>query len=392
MLTDSKVASLIDQPEGNKPVRIPIFREDGRERRRDNDEPISLFRVAMNPMAKNRVAKVLESGYIGDGDEVKSFEYEFAELVGAERSVVMVNSCTSALMLALHLAGVKPGRKVITTPMTCFATTSAILSLGAEPVWADVDPNTGLINPRSVQKLLPDPGVSAIVAVDWAGVPCDYAALKDFGLPVVQDAAHRIFALGGEHGDYVAWSHQAIKHLTTGDGGTLLTPPDQYERAKLLKWYGLDRESGKSFRCAQDITECGQKWQSNNIAAAIGRANIHDTAHLVAKHRLHAKMLGGAVEEADYWFYPYLTDRRDEFIQFCASMGIEASPVHRRNDEYSCVREYRAELPGLDKFSSRNVGLPSHSFLGEKCIGRIRNIMSEWECRQRAAGVSTASH
>src|SRR5262245_48065207 len=106
---------------------------------------IPLFKVAMSPEAPARVAGVLESGYIGQGEQVETFEAALQTLLGTPTPPLTTNSCTSALDLALHLTHVGPGDEVITTPVTCTATNSGIVTRGAIPVWADVDPLTGLI-------------------------------------------------------------------------------------------------------------------------------------------------------------------------------------------------------------------------------------------------------
>lgn len=352
---------------------------------------VPLFRVTMAPEAADRVANVLASGYVGEGQEVKDLEQEFSSLVGAPRSVVAVNSCTSALTLALRLCGVKQHDWVISTPVTCSATNTPISNLGANILWADVDPDTGLIDPKSIppllQKMKPN-GMSiiqpkAIIAVDWSGSSCDYEALKQFGVPVIQDAAHRVFALNGPAGDYVAWSLGPIKHLTCGDGGMLLTPEDKVKDAKLLRWYGLDRESKADFRCSQDIGDAGFKFHMNNISAAIGRANLVHICCVVSKHRANGARLAAAAGTvfdpfSDYWFFPMIVEDRAGFTKHMAERGVAVSQVHRRCDEHSCWQLYRTDLPGVDAFASRNVGLPCHSGLSEDDLCRIEEALASW--------------
>jgi len=255
---------------------------------------IPLFKVFTAPEAADRVAATLASGYLGEGRRVAEFERGFGDLIGSPVRPLAVNSCTSALDLALHLCGVGPGDVVISTPMTCTATNTMIVNRGAKILWADVDPLTGLIDPTSVAQLIDTWGVDfrAILAVDWGGRLCDYDALKAAagGIPVIEDAAH---VAGGQswesRGDCVAFSFQAIKHLTTGDGGALIVPAVERDRARLLRWYGLDRESSASFRCDQRITEAGYKYHLNDIAASIGLANLPHTEWVVDLHREHAR-------------------------------------------------------------------------------------------------------
>src|SRR5512135_163799 len=337
------------ESEGTRNVLFPGIRGNGTLERDHHDDlaTIDLFRVFVCQEAREAAARVMtpdEDGrtYVGQGPEVDAFEREFAALVGSDRPILALNSGTSAITLALHLAGVGHGDWVISTPMTCSASNTPVVNLGAHIIWADVDPHTGCIDPESVKKILhewhPLRGrrPKAIIAVDWAGQPCDYTALKSFGLPVIQDAAHRVFALDTPAGDYVCWSHQAIKHLTTIDGGSLLVPEDQYRRAKLLRWYGLDRESGTDFRCAQSIQEAGFKYHMNDVSAAIGRANMKYTREIVNAHRKNAAALTDGADDRfyvpkaghDFWFFPVLVKDRDEFMRHMKDRGIATSQVH----------------------------------------------------------------
>lgn len=138
---------------------------------------VDLFRPLMTADARRAADDALTADaagrlMIGQGPLVDRFEAQFGRYVDAPRDVLATNSCTSALDLALHLIGVGAGDEVITTPQTCTATTGVIVNRGAVPVWADVDPLTGLIDPGCVARLV-TPKTRAIMAVDWAGRSCD---------------------------------------------------------------------------------------------------------------------------------------------------------------------------------------------------------------------------
>lgn len=370
--------------------------------------PIPLFKVSMENLAGNRVNEVLRSGYIGQGERCKELEYEFWRSVWPEepspRPPLLVNSCTSAIDLALHLIGVGPGDRVVTTPQTCTATNSPIVTRGAIPVWADVDPVTGLIDTDWAVSLAARTQAKAIIAVDWAGRICDYGALKRAGVPVIQDAAHRgpmPFPDGVVLGDYICWSTQAIKFLTTGDGGFLAVPPAQYERAKLLRWYGLDRETSADFRCAQDIKEVGYKYQSNDIAASVGLANMERAKRAVERHQTNAEWLWGNLNQhpfpggrfqmppfdpfCHYWMFPALVDDREGFQAHMLKRGISTSEVHRRNDGHTAFSMASGEYdygavhrPGLDSFSARQVNIPCGWWLTDDDLSRIVEAVESW--------------
>src|SRR5262249_39015540 len=158
------------------------------------------------------------------------------------------------------------GGEVITSPVTCVATNMPILAEGAQPVWADIDPATGNIDPEDVRRKVTWE-TRAIVAVHWGGQPCDLDALNEigakYGIPVIEDAAHALGAewdgqrIGAGTADYSCFSLQAIKHITTVDGG-ILTTRDRgaAERGRLLRWYGIDRSTpGPDARIEDDIGE-----------------------------------------------------------------------------------------------------------------------------------------
>lgn len=353
---------------------------------------IPLFSVNMAPGAVDAVAGVMRSGYIGQGDKVKEFEQRLGRITGA--NWLTTNSCTSAIDLALHLIGVGPGDIVVSTPMTCTATNSPIVTRGARIAWADVDPLTGCIDADNAIEIARITGARAIIAVDWAGRLCDYDRLKSSGVPVIQDAAHvspwRFDP--DRRGDYSCLSFQAIKFVTCGDGGALSVPAHQYERAKLLRWYGLDRESSKSFRCEQDIGEVGYKYHMNDIAAAMGLANIQSIN--VSRNKVCASlydmwlgdingdMLPPTDNGCSYWLYCLLVPDRDEFIKFMAESGIECSPVHARNDRHSAFIDASVNpdspRPGLDSFASCEVAIPCGGHVSGSDAYHIANSVREW--------------
>lgn len=347
---------------------------------------IPLFQVSMSPDAADRVASVLASGYIGQGPQCEALEQALQPLLGTPAPPLLVNSCTSAIDLALHLIGVGPGDEVITTPVTCTATNSPIVTRGARPVWADVHPHTGLIDPSDVFRKI-SRRTKAIIGVDWGGSRCDYDVLRTPGLPVIQDAAHSLGAPAS--GNYVCWSFQAIKHLTTGDGGALWCPPEQLERARLLRWYGLDRRSKADFRCEQQITEVGYKYQSNDIAAAIGLANLPHVPGQIARRQAIARRYQHALAghctcpawdaRSPWWLYTVLVDNRAAFQAHLADCGVASSPVHARNDTHPAFAFPNGPLPGVDAFTSRNVAIPCGHWMTDADVQQVIRAVQTYQ-------------
>lgn len=347
-------------------------------------ELIPLFKVFMSPDAKIDVGKVLDSGYITQGPKVKEFEAALHKFLGIP--ALTVNSATSALTLALRLADVGHGDEVISTPMTCQATNVPILAMGAKPVWADVDPRTGLIDPDSIKKRITKK-TKAIMIVDWGGAPCNYDEIYDVlgrsDTPLIEDAAHAFGSTYkgipvGQLADFTAFSFQAIKHLTTVDGGAL-TALDQYdlERGRLLRWYGIDREANtKEFRGEVDAEEWGYKFHMNDVNATIGLANIPHARDIIGKHMFHARVLDAGLNreiytstDPDYdhasahWLYTTLLPNSEIREQFKAHMhkeNIQVSQVHWRNDKMTAFKPFECDLPGVDEFSSRMICVPVH--------------------------------
>jgi dTDP-4-amino-4,6-dideoxy-D-glucose/dTDP-4-amino-2,4-dideoxy-beta-L-xylose transaminase len=358
-------------------------------------ERVPLFKVHMSPEAAPAVAEVLASGYCGQGPKVDAFELAVQRELGFPRRLIATNSCTSALDMAYELCGIKEGDFVVSTPVTCTATNAPLANRGARILWADVNPDTGLIDHADVEHLCSEHDVKAIVAVDWAGAVCDYWNLKDIGPPVVEDSAHLYLpgAFGNQmhHGDYVAHSFQAIKALTTGDGGSLYVPRRDEKLAELLRWYGLDRKSSASFRCAQTAPVAGFKYHMNDIAAAIGLANIETARAGVKAHQECAEYYGRELEgikwiglpsmkePSAHWIYCVLVSDQDGFIRHLDALGIDASPVHARNDKHPALRGWKwRRLPGVDDFCSREVAIPCGWWLSSDDRRRVVEGVRSW--------------
>lgn len=350
---------------------------------------IPLFKVRMADAAPSLVGSVLTSGYIGQGLHNDVFERELAtHLPGPP---VLTNSCTSAIHMVLSYLGVGPGDEVITTPLTCIATNAPILSLGARPVWADVDEVTGNIKVDDVLDKVTS-RTKAVIGVDWTGRVADYKKLRRSGVPVIQDAAHGPLLVDYARealGDFICFSFGPIKHLTSGDGGAVVCDPEHREALRLLRWYGLDRTSQKDFRCEQNITRAGLKWHMSDINAAIGRANLPGLWNAVQAHMGNAAYLYARIKQSDvtlppwdkrsnYWVFPILVDarRRDRFKRYMEDNGVACSQVHARNDKHTAYDFPNGPLPGLNKFANEQLNLPCGWWLNEADLDRIIRLVN----------------
>jgi dTDP-4-amino-4,6-dideoxygalactose transaminase len=228
------------------------------------------------------VLECLRSGWLTTGMKVREFETAFAKYVGAKHAIA-VNSCTSALHLALEAAGVKPGDEVITSPMTFTATAAVVEHLQARPVFADIDPATWNIDPASIEAKI-TPRTKAILPVHFAGQACDMDAIaavaRRHNLVVIEDAAHAIPTryqgrLVGTLSPITCFSFYATKNITTGEGGMVTTDDDRYaERIRLMTLHGMNKDAWKRYMqggaWAYDVVAPGYKYNLTDVAAAIG--------------------------------------------------------------------------------------------------------------------------
>ncbi len=362
---------------------------------------IRLFKVRMSDDAGYAVDQILRSGYIGEGPQVKEFEKQLgAQLMcmcEKRGYVLATNSATSAAHLAFHTLKqqdhlalkLKDGDEVLATPLTCTATNWPIVANGLRIKWVDVDPETLNMDLDDLARKI-TPTTKAIMAVHWGGYPMDMERLHEicnlafirFGFRpyVIQDCAH---ALGSKFqgGSLIPWadfsifSFQAIKHLTCGDGGALVTLNDRmYNLSRLLRWYGIDREGDRSdFRCENDIAHWGYKFHMNDIAATIGLANLPLLDDTIMKHQSNGRYYDHALQnipgvtlltrhaghESAHWIYTLRVENRNGFMKMMKEKGVEVSKVHERNDKHTCMYEFRVALPTLDIVADDMICIPT---------------------------------
>jgi dTDP-4-amino-4,6-dideoxygalactose transaminase len=367
---------------------------------------IPLFRVAMSSDVDGPLLDVLHSGFVGQGAKVDEFEARLSEYLGTPY-VVTVNSGTAALHLAYRLANVGQGSDVISTPVTCQATNQPLLERGARIIWADVDPRTGNIDPASVLSKM-TLNTRAIVAVHFGGYPADLRELRiianDFGAALIEDAAHAFgseycdWRIGAAFGDLRCFSFQAIKLLTTIDGGALACAnEDDYKRAKLLRWYGMDREDKTrlELRCEADVKEHGYKFHLNDVCATVGLANLKTVPARLARARMNAAWYDAeffhrsiervqltersADRRSSYWLYPVLVDDPAQFIPFMKSRGVHTSQVHVRNDAHTLFAASRATLPGVDAWARHTVSIPVGAWVSDVDRETVMAAIKEYD-------------
>ena len=365
---------------------------------------ISFFHTHVSTAAMDRVTAVLKSGWLSEGTQVKAFESALSARLGLAQPVAL-NSGTAALHLALAVTGVGPGDEVILPAQTFVATGLAILMLGAVPVFADIDAWTGNLTPAGIAEKI-TPRTKAIMPVHWGGYPCDLSEIHSVAgannLCVIEDGAHALGATYqgrpiGAISRFTAFSFQAIKHLTTGDGGALCCQNTaDYCQALSRRWFGIDRATSEASILGErvyDITEVGYKYHLNDFAAALGLGNLEDFSARLARRQLigsqyrsHLQNIPGLellrsdnIRTHAYWLFTVRVERREDFIRKLAERGIPSSVVHLRIDHNRVFGGVRNDLPGQADFNARQVSIPVHENLSDEVVNYIiQNIQSGW--------------
>lgn len=330
-----------------------------------NTNFIPFARPSLGREEEKAVIRVLRSGWLTTGEEARNFEAEFALYINTKNALA-VNSATSGLHLALEAFGVGPGDKVITSPYTFTSTAEVIRYLGADPVFADIDPETFNISPIEIERLLEeDPSIKGIIPVHIAGRPCDMDAImklkKKYDIFILEDAAHSLPVkyndkFLGTIGDAGVFSFYATKTITTGEGGMIVTNNSSAaKRMSVMRLHGIDREVWDRYTSDKpswqySIVDAGFKYNMPDILATIGREQLKKAYSFLEKRKKIAEFYFEIFSDLNYlqlpeqyknhgWhlFMPRiipekLTVTRDDFIKEIISKGIGISvhfiPLH----------------------------------------------------------------
>ena len=365
------------------------------------------------------VVDTLRSGWITTGPKVERFAADFAEYVGA-RFAVPVSSATAGLHVALLALGIGPGDEVITTPMTFVATLNTIVHCGAVPVLADIDAATLNIQVEEIERKI-SPSTRAILPVHYVGQPVDLDPILELaaarGIEVLEDAAHAVGAeyKGRKIGSFPTtsvFSFHPNKNMTTGEGGMVVTEDEEvFEKASLLKFHGMDRESWKRFSKAgsprYDVAVPGFKYNMMDIQAALGLHQLKRLeGFLVERERLarrYDRALAGLsglilpqrvpypVRHAWHLYTPLvdsdrLTIGRDQFMAELKTRNIGTGLHYTAAHEFSYYRErfgWSAEdFPAAHFVSERIVSLPLFPGLTDAdqddAIAAIREVLEKF--------------
>ena len=351
------------------------------------------------------VADVLRSGWITTGPKVQEFEKKLSEYFGG-RPVRTFNSGTCTMEIALRIAGIGPGDEVITTPISWVATANVILEVGATPVFADIDPVTRNIDLDKVEAAV-TPKTRAIIPVYLAGKPVDmdrlYAIANKHKLRVIEDAAQAIGSTWqgkpiGSFGDFVSFSFQANKNITTSEGGCLVL--NNEEEAKLAEKYRLQGVT-RSGIDGIEVDVLGGKYNMTDVAAAIGLGQFAQLDAITAQRRKLArhyfttlgkdfeKQTGAQLPPQDFestnWhlFQIVLPERitRADFMacmkeQHNIGVGYHYAPIHLFK-LYRALGFREGLFPVAERVGKQIVSLPMFYAMNEADVGRTCKAMCE---------------
>jgi len=344
------------------------------------------------------VVKVLKSDWLTQGPKVKEFEKAVAKYCGAKYGVA-VSSGTAALHLAYIVAGIKSGDEVITTPLTFAATSNMAVVLGAKPVFADIESDTLNINPEFIEGLI-TPKTKVIVPVDFAGHPCDYDRIlkiaRKHNLLIIEDACH---ALGAKYkdkkigcfADMTILSFHPVKHITTGEGGMVLTNnKDFYEKLKTFRHHGIVKKPKKS-GWYYEIENIGFNYRLTDFQCALGLSQLKKIDRFIKRRReiitLYKKAFKNIKEiitpiEKDYvkssWhIYPIQVqgvDRRkifDDLRKKGIGVQVHYLPLHLQPFYKKRFGYKKGDFPIAEKYYERAITLPLFPAMTKKNTKKI---------------------
>ncbi|WP_135825969.1 DegT/DnrJ/EryC1/StrS family aminotransferase [Halorussus ruber] len=345
-----------------------------------------------------QVREVMESGHIADGPEVREFEEAFADFCEAERGVATSNG-TTALHAAFEALDVGPGDKVVTTPFSFVASANSVRLAGAQPVFADIDPDTFNLDPAAVEEVVRrEDDVAAIMPVHLYGLPADMDHLldiaDDYDLAVVEDAAQ---AHGAEYrglkvgslGDAACFSMYPTKNMTTGEGGMITTNRDDVaDAAESFINHGRPPEGG------YEHVRTGHNFRMTSMAAAIGRIQLDRLPDYNEARRSNAAYLTDALADADvvtptepderrhvYHQYTVRTDDRAGLADHLEDAGVGTgvyypTPIH----ELAAYEEVDHAAPVAERTAERALSVPVHPNVSEQNLRTIASAITEYEC------------
>ena len=370
---------------------------------------VPFFRHELGEAELASVAEALRGAILTTGETVERFEQGFAAYVGRSHCVALT-SCTGALHLSLAALGIGPGDEVITTPMTFIASATAIEQAGATPIFVDVDPATGNIDPDRIEAAV-SPRTRAILPVHLYGQMVDMRRLRDIadarGLAIVEDSAHCVEGSRdgyrpGQIGDTACFSFYATKSLTSGEGGALVTDdPALAERVRLLRQHGMNKTAASRHKHGYahwDMPIFGWKYNMDNIQAALllpqlGRIdrNLEARRSLAGRYREQLAPIGEVtlptmlpgVGHAEHLFTIWVDpDRRDPLLAFLKERGIAAMVNYRAIHLLTYFQDRfglkRGSFPVAERIGDSTLSLPLYPSMPTEHVDIVTRAIADF--------------
>ena len=349
-----------------------------------------------------RMVEVCRGVFLTTGQQTREFEQAFAQYLGA-RHAIGLTSCTAALQLALLAVGVGPGDEVITTPMTFAATSNTIMHVGATPVFVDVEPATGLIDPAAVARAITG-RTKAIIPVHLYGLMADMRRLKDIadgaGVALVEDCAHAIESerdgiRPGQLSQASCFSFYATKTITSGEGGAVVTNDDRLaDQLRLLRQHGMSASAADRYTGTYrhwDIELLGWKYNMTNLQAALLIGQLARIDSLWQRREQASRRYEAAFRDADGVTFPIVVPgaksarhlftiwvapaERDRVLSDLQARGIGVAVNYRAVHLLKYYRERfgftRGMFPEAERIGDSTVTLPLYPKLTNEQIDYV---------------------
>lgn len=371
---------------------------------------VEFYKHNIGEEEKKKVLECLDGIFLTTGSYVAEFEEQFATYLDLKYAVGL-NSCTAALHLSLLALGIGKGDEVITTPMTFIATATAIMHTGAKPVFVDVEPDTALIDPDMIPRVVTE-RTKAIIPVHLYGQMCDMRKIRaiadKYNLTIVEDAAHCIEGkrdgVGpGQLGDIACFSFYATKNITSGEGGAVATNDEELaKKVKLLRTHGMSKEAADRYAGKYrhwDMIECGWKYNMDNIQAAMLLPQLRKIDEHWAKRDSLYKEYRNYLSEIPQIHFPKTVpnsknayhlftswvdeNKRDELLNKMGESEIGVAVNYRAIHLLTYFRNTfgfkKDEFPLAERIGDRTISLPFHLRLQSKdikyVVSMLKNIL-----------------
>lgn len=359
--------------------------------------PVALFDCRLGLEAQAVLQPVLASGQLAAGPNVAGLEQDLAAYLGGSR-VVALGDMTHALMLALQLAGIGPGDEVLTLAYNCLSSNTAIVQVGAVPVWVDIDPALACLSVADCEAAR-TPHTRAVIVYHVAGYPAPLEALRAFcdqhHLVLIEDANNALGARWngrpvGLVGDFAVFSFYANRQVNGIEGAALVCPDEATAREALrLRRFGIDmttfRDPLGEINPASDVPRIGMSSPLSHVNATLARHQLRTLDERLARNRRHVAWLGQALagvegidpigwpEQADpaFWVWLVRCEQRDRVLAGLKRQGIQCAKLHQPNDVYTGFGSPRRPLAQTDRFMAGILALPCGWWLTEQDLASV---------------------